>query len=151
MNKKYIVSLNKEERGKLQETLSSNATSKTIRKRAGILLLSDVGAGVPARQQEIADRCGASIVTVFNTVRDYCGHGIDYVLSYKRTNAPNPPIVSGETQARIVALACSQPPEGFSRWTVRLLTERVVELEILEDVSRETVRQTLKKQGLSLI
>ncbi|MGM1023708.1 MAG: hypothetical protein ACQEXV_25015 [Bacillota bacterium] len=58
--------------------------------------------------------------------------------------------MTGEVEARIIALACSEPPKGYARWTIRLLTRRVIELNILESVGRETIRTTLKKQNLSL-
>jgi len=75
---------------------------------------------------------------------------MEYALTFKHTKANNPPIVTGDVEARIVALACGKAPDGFARWTVRLLTEKIVELNILEEVSRETVRTTLKKHDLSL-
>lgn len=142
MNQKYIIALTDAERKQLQETTHNKTISKTIQKRANVLLMSDINAGKPMKQNEIAVRCGISDVTVFHTVRDYCNCGIDYTLSFKRTKPTNPPIVTGDIEARIVALACGKAPEGFSRWTVRLLTERVIQLNILETVSRETVRNT---------
>jgi hypothetical protein len=151
MNKKYVVSLIPSERKRIQDTANDKAVSTTIRKRANILLLADECAGRPMKQEEISVRCGVSNVTVFHTLKDYCTCGSNYALKFKRTKATNPPIVTGETEARIIALACGEPPQGFRRWTVRLLTERIVELKILEQVSRETVRGTLKKHNLSLI
>jgi transposase len=151
MNKKYVVSLMASERKRIQDMANAKTISTTIRKRANILLLADERAGKPMKQKEISVRCGVSGVTVFHTLKEYCTYGLDYTLKFKRTKATNPPIVTGEAEARILALACGEPPQGFSRWTVRLLTERIVELEILEHVSRETVRGTLKKLNLSLI
>jgi len=151
MNRKYVVELNPAERGRIQETANSKSVSNTIRKRANILLLSDKSAGKPMKQEEISIRCGVSDVTVYHTVSDYCTQGLEYTLKFKRTKATNPPIVTGDIEARIVALACGQPPEGFCRWTVRLITQKVIELQILENVSRETIRGTLKKHNLSLI
>lgn len=151
MNQKYIIALTNAERKQLLKTTHSKIISKTIQKRANVLLMSDINAGMPMKQSEIAVRCGVSDVKVFHTVRDYCNYGIDYTLAFKRTKTTNPPIVTGDIEARIVALACGKAPKGFSRWTVRLLTERVIQLNILETVSRETVRNTLKKHNLSLI
>jgi transposase len=151
MNKKYVVALTPSERKRIQCTANDKTVSTTIRKRANILLLADENAGKPMKQEEIAVRCGVSGVTVFHTLKDYCTRGSEYTLKFKRTKATNPPIVTGETEARIIALACGEPPQGFRRWTVRLLTERIVEMNILEHVSRETVRGTLKKHDLSLI
>jgi hypothetical protein len=151
MNQKYAVKLTPTERKRIQDTANGQAVSTTIRKRASVLLLADSSAGKPVRQAEIAVRCGVSDVTVFHIVKDYCTCGLEYTLTFKRTKAPNPPIITGDIEARIVALACGRPPQGFLRWTVRLLTERIVELKILETVSRETVRGTLKKHCLSRI
>jgi hypothetical protein len=151
MNKKYVVTLMPSERKQIQDMANAKTVSTTIRKRANILLLADERAGKPMKQEEISIRCGVSDVTVFHTLKDYCTCGLDYTLKFKRTKATNPPIVTGEAEAHIIALACGEPPQGFSRWTIRLLTERVVELKILEHVSRETIRGTLKKLNLNLI
>lgn len=151
MTQKYFVKLTESEQNRLQELINSRNASKSIKKRANILLMSDMSAGNPAKQAEIAKRCGVSVVTVYHTLRDFACNGLTYTLTYKRKKTTNPPIVTSEMQARIIALACSEPPKGFARWTVRMLTEKIIELGILEKVSRETVRQTLKKQNLSLI
>lgn len=151
MRKKYTVKLNAIEQGYAQDVISSTTTCPSCKKRASVLLMRDETAGKPAPQEEVAKRCGVSDVTVYHTVRDYCEHGIEYALTFKKPeNAPRPAIVGGESEARIVALACGEPPEGFSRWTVRMLTDKVVELAILPSVSRETVRRTLKKHNLNL-
>ncbi|WP_226002987.1 helix-turn-helix domain-containing protein [Paenibacillus sp. BJ-4] len=99
----------------------------------------------------MARRSGVSDVTVFYTVKDYCTRGLHETLSYrKRAEPARPSQVTDEVEARIITLACSEPPEGYARWTVRLLTRRVIELNILESVGRETIRTTLKKQNLNL-
>lgn len=151
MNKKYEVLLSLEERSYANEVLNNAKTAPLYRRRANVLLQADESAGKPMRQTEIAKRCGVSVVTVYHTIRDYSESGIQYALSYrKRANPPRAAIVSGEKEARIIALACGEPPKGYSRWTVRLLTEKVVELSILPEASRETIRRTLKKRHLSL-
>lgn len=151
MNKKYSVKLSDAEREYAQRIIRSERSSKSIKNRANVLLMRDEEAGNPATQAEVAKRCGVSEVTVYHTVRDFSVYGIEYALTFKKPEqAPRPAIVSGESEARIIALACSEAPEGFSRWTVRLLAEKIVELEILPAISRETVRRTLKKQNLNL-
>jgi transposase len=151
MNKKYIVRLSADERLELFETIDCAQTPKTVRKRCNILLLADSSLGQPLIQAEIATRCGVSDVCVYQTVKDYCIKGLAYVLRRRQhKEPPRRPVVSGEDEARIIALACGEPPEGFSRWTVRLLTERIVELKIVPSIGRETVRTTLKKRKLSL-
>ena len=152
MNKKYGVRLRETEKEEVQRVLNGLGTTSRYRKRANILIMADESVGKPMTQEEIAARCGVSDVTVYHTIRDYCERGLEYTLHFqKREKPPRPAIVTGEKEARIIALACGKPPEGFSRWTVRLLTEKVVELSILPEASRETIRRTLKKRSLSLI
>jgi len=152
MNKKYTVTLTEPERLQIFKTVDGADTPKTIRKRCNVLLLADSSVGKPIIQDEIASRCGVSDVCVYQTMKDYCINGLDYVLRRREhENPPRKPIVNGEDEARIIALACGEPPEGFSRWSVRLLTNRIVELQIIPSIGRETVRTTLKKHNLSLI
>jgi len=151
MKKKHEVKLTKEERLLIFETVDSNDTPKTIRRRCNVLLLADISVGKPITQEEIAARCGVSDVCVYQTVRDYSQKGLEYVLRRREhTQPPRKPVVTGEDEARIIALACGEPPEGFTRWSVRLLTKRIVELSIVPSIGRETVRSTLKKHNLSL-
>jgi len=151
MNKKYVVKLTEAERLLIFEMVDNKNTPKTIRKRCNVLLLTDTSVGKPIIQDEIALRCGVSDVCVYQTVKDYCLKGLEHVLRRREhENPPRKPIVTGEDEARIIALACGEPPEGFTRWTVRLLTSRIVELEIVPSIGRETVRATLKKRNLSL-
>ena len=151
MKRKYIVSLSDAERKQLFKIVDAGDTPKTVRKRCNVLLLADTSVGKAPAQAEIAIRCGVSDVCVFQTIKDYCIKGLSYVLRRRiHKEPPRKPVVDGEAEARIIALACGEPPEGFSRWTVRLLTKRIVELEIVPSIGRETVRITLKKHNLSL-
>ena len=143
MRKKYFVQLSEKEREYAQQIITSRKHSTNLKKRANVLLMRDEKAGHPATQEEIAKRCGVSDVTVYHTVRDYCEHGIEYALTARRSEKPpRAAIVDGESEAHIIALACSEAPAGFSRWTVRLLTEKILELQIVPNISRETVRRT---------
>lgn len=152
MNKKYHVGLTPKERKQIFEIVDSSETPKTLRKRCNILLLADEVTGKAIIQEEIAARCGVSNVTVYQTIKDYDKKGLNYVLRRrKHAKPPRKPIVTGEVEARIIALACGEPPEGFTRWTVRLLTQRAIELKIVASIGRETVRTTLKKHNLNLI
>ena len=151
VNKKYVIRLSRDEQGYAQKVMDSAGTARGYKKRANALLMMDEVVGNPAKRSGIAQRCGLSEVTVYHVARDFCEHGIQYALQFKKPKEPaRPPIVSGEREARIIALACGEPPEGYARWTIRLLTEKVVELSILPVASRETVRRTLKKRNLSL-
>ena len=150
MKPKYTVVLTSQERENIHSMANSRTVSKTIKNRAKILLLADNAAGTPIKQKEIATRCGVSDVTVYNTLKDFNTYGLEYTLKFKRTKATNPPIVTGEIEARIIALASGDPPKGFTRWTIRLLTQKVMELNILDTISRETIRNTLKKHNIRL-
>ena len=147
MREKYTIYLTNEERTYVQAVLNSNNTAKTFKKRANILLMLDRNIGKPESQEKIAERCGVSDVTVYHTIKDFCEKGLMETLSFKKRESPgNPPIVTGEKEARLIALACGTPPEGYSRWTVRLLADKAVELDIFPHISRETVRTVLKKR-----
>jgi hypothetical protein len=151
MHKKYAVKLSDIEREKIHEVSNDPATSKTVRNRCNILLMSDESVGKPPSQEEISKRCKVSDVTVYQTGKDYATKGLEYALRRRvHEKPPVTPIVSGEAEARIIALACSEPPKGYGRWSVRLLTKRVIELQIMDTVGRETVRRTLKKRNSSL-
>ena len=151
MYKKYHVKLSEAERGQIFAISNSIQTSKTVRNRCNILMMADENVGKPPSQEEISKRSGVCDVTVYQTVRDYHTKGLDYVLRGRiHEKPPKAPIVTGEAEARIIALACSAPPVGYSRWTIRLLTERVIELQIVETIGRETIRGTLKKRNLNL-
>jgi len=151
MNKKNRVKLGEEERREVQALSEGEKTPKTIQRRCWVLLTADEMVGKPANHEGIARRCGVSPATVYNIVRDYQTQGLAYAL--RRREHKEPPrkrIVTGEQEARIVALACGEAPEGHARWSVRLLREKVVELEIVETIGRETIRTTLKKRNFSL-
>ncbi|QDR80272.1 helix-turn-helix domain-containing protein [Sporomusa termitida] len=151
MNKKYHVKLSDIERTTIQKILDNETTSKYIRKRCNVLLHTDENAGKPPKQEEIAKRCGVSDVTVYSLVKEYDTQGMEYCLRRRKyATPPNPPIVTGEKEARIIALACGAAPHGRARWTVRLLAQKVIELGIMETVSHETIRTALKKHNLSL-
>lgn len=151
MKKKYKIKLEAKERGRINQILHDNQTSKGIRNRCMVLMLSDESQGSIPTQAQIARRVGVSDVTVYHTIKDYCTRGLEATLCYRTRPEPGRPCtLTGEDEARIIALACSQPPQGYARWSVRLLTRRVIELNILESVGRETIRMTLKKRNLSL-
>jgi len=152
MKKKHRVKLSEEERCEVQVLSEGERTPKSIGRRCRVLLLADEMVGKPANHEEIAVRCGVSSATVYNVVRDYHTQGLSYAL--RRREHKEPPrkrIVTGEQEARIIALACGEVPDGHARWSIRLLQEKVVELEIMESVGRETIRMTLKKRNYSLI
>lgn len=151
MNRKYHVALTTEEKKYIEEIINNPKTCVTVRKRGNVLLMLDETVGKPLKQEEIALRCGVSDVTVYQVIKEYCTQGLVYALKFKKNpTPPNSPKIVGEIEAHLIALACSQPPTGFSKWTVRLLAKRMVELNIIESVCPETVRMALKKHNLNL-
>lgn len=140
MRKTHVVKLKPEDRERLIELTKKGKVSARMLRRAHILLLSDEG----MKDTEIAAVVKASIATVERTRKCYCTSDLDKALVEK----PRPgatPRLDGRAEAHLVAIACSQPPEGRVKWTMQLLADRLVELEIVETVSDETVRRTLKK------
>jgi transposase len=145
--RKYVIALTDAERQYAQNKVNDKMTAPTFKKRAQIILALDTNAGNPATQGEVARRVGVSAPTIFNTIKAFSEEGLEAILRFKTPVTPNKkPIVTGEIEARIIAIACGTPPEGFGRWTVRSLTNRI-ELDIAPGISRETVRRVLKKNG----
>jgi len=104
------------------------------------------------KQEEIAERFKTSTVTVYNISRQFVEEGLQATLYHKkRETPPIQPLATGDIEARIIALACSEPPKGRTRWTLRLLEEKVIELQIVETISDNTIGRLLKKHRLSLI
>ena len=147
MEQKYIVKLTDRERRYAQAKIDDPKTADSFKKRAQVLLLLDSSIGTPESQLKISERVGVSDITVYNTLKDYCENGMKAALMYKWENwvERSPRKMTEEVEAKILEVASSDPPDGYSEWTVRLLTKTIIDLEILPKVSRETVRTTLKK------
>jgi transposase len=145
MNKKYIVRLTSQERKHLEEFVSRGKRAAYKINHANILLKAD--ADGPAWSDEaIAEAFSVHEHTVRNVRERFVEHGMDAALERKKQDAPSrKPILDGEKQAHLVAMACSQPPEGRARWTLELLAQEMVRLEVVESISYETVRRALKK------
>jgi len=146
MKQRYFVNLTDDERRELKYIVKKGKTSSSRIKHAQILLNADQS-GSNKTDQEIAQYINCHPQTVFNTRKKFCEHGLDYALNRKkREKPPHQPIIDGEKEAQLIAIACSKPPEGRSRWTFKLLSERMVELEIIDSVSPKTVERVLKKR-----
>ena len=145
MVKKYIVRLSEEERDMLWNIVKKlKGTSQKVR-RANILLKANID-GPSWSDVKIAEALSCRTQTVENVRRRFVTEGLDAVLNRKkRETSPRPKILDGNQEAQIIALRLGDPPSGFANWTLRLLAEQVVELEIAESISYETVRRTLKK------
>lgn len=145
MKKKYVVELNDTEREKLLACVSKGQSPAYQIKHAHILLKSDT-AGPGWSDTQIAEAFGCHPQTVYNVRRRFAEEGLMGALGRRvRAVAPRQRRLDGAAEARLIALRCSQPPEGYGSWTLRLLADKLVELEIVDGVSPETVRQTLKK------
>jgi transposase len=146
MQKKYIVRLTDTERETLNELIGKlNGTSQKVR-RAQVLLKADAD-GPGWTDAKIADAFGCRTKTVENIRERFVTEGFEVTLHGKARVTPRPKLLDGEQEAKIIALRLGSPPLGFSNWTLRLLTEQVVALEIVESISYETVRRTLKKMA----
>jgi transposase len=145
MNKKYIVRLTDEERAQLTElTRKGKAAASKIR-HAHILLQADVH-GPAWTDTQIAESFSVSVNTVLGVRQRLVEQGLEAALNRKQQQRPSrPPRLDGAGEARLIALRCGEPPTGHARWTLRLLADQAVTLDIVEAISHETVRQALKK------
>jgi DNA-binding transcriptional ArsR family regulator len=151
MNQKYVVKLSKSEREQLEKMLASGTERARALTRARILLKSDGSeAGAKWTYAQICEAFDVTQVTVSKVRKAYAEQGLEAAIRRKKPDREYLPRLDGQAEAHLVALACGEPPEGQARWTLRLLQEKMVELEIVESVSHETVRKTLKKMSSSL-
>jgi hypothetical protein len=146
-NKKYVVKLSAEERVRLGDLISKGKTSAKVILKARILLKADKSeAGEGWADEDICSALDTNVTMVARVRETLVTDGLDAVLTRKkRETPPIQPIFDGQKQAQLTALACSEPPAGHARWTLRLLAEKVVELEIVEAAHFNTVGRALKK------
>jgi transposase len=151
MKKKYIVTLTQVERQMLQEMLSRGKAAARKLVHARILLKADAGPGGPGwRDEAIAEGLEVGRATVERIRREFVEEGLQAALERRKPRRQYERALDGDGEAHLVALACSQAPQGRSRWTLRLLADRMVELEYVDKVSKDTVCRVLKKMNLSL-
>ncbi len=147
MQKKYIVRLSRTERHTLQEVIRKLKGSSQKVRRAQILLKADVKGG-GWTDSRIAEAFGCRRQTVEMIRQRFVESGFQETLEGKKRSAPpTEKLLDGEQEAKIIATRLGPPPKGYANWTLRLLARKVVELEIAETISYETVRRTLKKTG----
>jgi len=145
MRKRYVVVLSADERAELRAVIAAGAAPARAQTRARILLKADTGADGPGRTDAaIAAAVETSPRTVSRARRQWVEAGCA-AIARKRPSGPRRPRLDGAGEARLVMLACSTPPAGRARWTLRLLAERLVDLEVVEHVAHTTVRTVLKK------
>lgn len=147
MQKKYIVRLSEEERSILKEIIKKlKGTSQRVR-RSQILLKADAD-GPNWTDQKIAEAFDCRRQTVENIRESLVTNGFKIALNgKKRETPPRKKLLDGEQEAKLIAMRLGSPPDGFGSWSLRLLADKVVELEIVDSISYETVRRTLKKMA----
>jgi transposase len=150
MTKKYIVNLSDEEIVKLEKMLTNGGLPAKHHKFAKILLTIDESKGRRIADFKAQLTTGVSDSTIARVRKNYAEGGLEKVFEKKFTPRPSRRKFDGEKEAHLIALCCSKAPKGYSNWTLSLLSDKVVELGIVESVGKETIRETLKKTKLNL-
>ena len=150
MNKKYIVRLTDEERRELENLVKKGKTQAYRIKHANILLAVDAdGPNLPDENSAAIFGCHQN--TVRNVRQRFVEQGIEAALERKKRDKPPRELkIDGEKEAQLIAIACSEPPAGRAKWTLKMLADKLVQLNIVDTISDQTVRRALKKTNLSL-
>lgn len=149
MNKEKIIYLTKDQEEYLHQIVRSGVHNSHVITRARVLLLLDrTGKADHVRYKRTAEYAGISVQAVYNMRDEYLANPDleSYLNRKKREKPPVPPKIDGEIEAKIITIACSKPPEGRAKWTLRLIAEKAVELEIVDSLSHMTVHRLLKKR-----
>lgn len=148
---KYVIELSDTDRSILNDIVSKGTSSAKTILRANILLASDKNGKRYMTVAEIAEVYRTTPTTVQNVRTSYCEKGLDATISRKKRETPPVPAkITGDVEARVIALACGNPPEGYSKWTLRLLANQTVELGYIDEISYVSISRILKKTNLSL-
>ena len=149
---KYKVTLTKEERGDLMDITKKGVHRSQKVVNALILLGCDRGKAQdsPQTNEKLSDVLKVSMRKMDRVKRRFVEDGLDIALNGRKGERVYAKKADGDLEAHLVALSCSKPPKGFARWSLRLLADQLVELEYVDSVSHETVRQVLKKTNLNL-
>ena len=147
---KFIVRLTDAERAQLQQMIDAGKRAGSVLKRAWVLLKADAD-GPRWKDPQIAEAYGVGLSTVHRVREAFVEHGLDAALERKKPTGRQYRKLDGAQEAKLLALACGQPPAGRKGWTLRLLADRLVELEVVDSISHECVRATLKKTSSSHI
>lgn len=145
--KQFEVKLSEQARQQLQKIVRSGKDKARKITRCRILLLADGPSG--KTDQEISDVLGICLATIFNIRRRYHEEGLERAIG-EGARSGQPPKFKGKAAAKITAIACSAPPDGQARWSLRLLADHVVELDLVESISHQSISNILKKTNLSL-
>ena len=147
----YKVTLTNEERAELTALVSKGKGNVRRLRRARMLLLADENRPKGAwKDADIAEALGAHARTVERTREKCVELGIEAALNHTRPKKTRAKVLDGAAEAHLAQLACSEAPDGHERWTMQMLADKLIELEVVETISRETVRTSLKKMNLSL-
>ena len=151
MRKVYVVELTEEQRQQCERMLETGSHPARSLRHAQILLKADAGSGGPGwTDSAIGEAFGVSAMTVARVRKVMVTEGLEAALShYRGPNREYRRKLDGRQEAQLIALACSPPPQGHARWSLRLLAGRMVELGYVDCVSHETVHQTLKKTSFN--
>jgi hypothetical protein len=146
---KNSIELTEEQRTLLEEVVSTGKAAARKIQHAQILLKIDSGKDGPSwSDEQVKEAYGASPSTIWRIRQRFLEHGMEDAISRRpQPERPEKRKVTGEQEAQLIALACAEPPTGHSQWSIRLLRKRVVELHIVEEVGRETIRLVLKKMN----
>lgn len=144
MSQHLHVSLTDEQRRELTDLIKKGKTAARIQNRARILLLADRSQGDKQTREQISQATGSCKLTVSNICRRFVQHGLDAALT-ERPRPGQTPKITGEVEAHLIALACSTPPEGQKHWTLKMLSEKLVELHLVDSISEVAIHQRLKK------
>ena len=148
------IYLTEDEQFQLKEIIRKGVHNSHVITRARVLLMLDrTGKADHVRYKRTAEYAQIAVQAVYNMRDEFLeNHDIEtYLTRKKRETPPRTPKLDGETEAKIIALACSNPPEGCARWTVRLLSERAIQLHFVDELSHMTVQRLLKKRNINLI
>jgi transposase len=146
MHKRYVVVLKEEERASLERLIAAGTAPARKLTHARILLKADAQPNGPGWVDDrIAEAVEVSQPTVARVRRQYVEDGLEAALNRRAPRREYRRKLDGRQEARLIAVACGKPPEGQARWTLRLLADKLVELEVVEEVSYQTVRRVLKK------
>jgi len=147
MNKKYLVRLSEEERATCHATIKKLKGSSQKVRRAHVLLKVDAD-GQAWTDAQIAEAFDCRVQTIENLRKRVVTESFELALDgKKREQPPTPPKLDGEGEAKLIALRLGKPPQGFGKWTLQLLADQLVQLEVVDSICPETVRQALKKNA----
>ena len=152
--KKHVVALTGADRAALEKITITGVHPASMIMRARVLLALDANAGQVDYRAQIGERVGISTETVRLIAKRFVETGDDVAATIGRKKPPGPPVpspVTGEVEARLIALACSTPPQGYDRWSLRLLEKHVVLTDDIPDLDHSTIGRVLKKRNFVLI